>query len=59
MKNDWLNPEWHIHNIDAMLESLEKIFDKSKDDNERLKILDQILKWTKLKTRVMNMMTKS
>ncbi len=57
MKNDWLNFEWHIHNLDVILESLEKLFDKSKDDDERLKIIDQILKCTKLKTKIMNMMT--
>ena len=57
MKNDWLNFEWHIHNLDVILEGLEKLFDKSKDDDERLKIIDQILKCTKLKTKIMNMMT--
>ena len=58
MKNDWLNPEWHIHNLDVVLDGYKKILGKLKGD-DKLKILDEISKCTKLKRKIMNTMTKS
>jgi len=59
MKNDWLNLEWHIHNLDVVLEGYERVLDKLKDGDDKRKILSSFLKCTKLKTKIMNMMTKS
>jgi len=59
MKNDWLDLEWHIHNLDVVLEGYERVLDKLKDGDDKRKILDSVLKCTKLKTKIMNMMTKS
>lgn len=56
MKNDWLNPNWHIHHLDVILEGYEKIVDKLKDD-EKLKVMDEISKCIKLKRKIMNTMT--
>lgn len=51
MKNDWLNPEWHIHNLDVILDGYEKLFNKSKDEDERLKLIHKILKVIKTKRK--------
>ncbi len=59
MKNDWLNPEWHIHNLDVVLEGYERVLDKLKDGDDKRKILNSVLKCTKLRTKIMNRMTKS
>ena len=51
MKNDWLDPEWHIHNLDVILDGYEKLFNKLKDEDERLELIHKILKVIKTKRR--------
>jgi len=43
-KDDWLHLELHMHRLDKIIECLEEFFDKSKDHDERLELMDKILK---------------
>jgi len=43
-KDDWLHLELHMHRLDEIIECFDKFFDKSTDHDERLELMDKILK---------------
>ena len=56
MRDDWADPEIHVHRLDEILDVLDKKLDSAKDDDEKFKIIDRILEVTELKSKFVNMM---
>ena len=56
MRDDWADPEMHVHRLDEILDVLDKKLDSAKDDDEKFKIIDRILEVTELKSKFVNMM---